>query len=121
MIQLQAKVYFLDAWRDVEIIETNTQAQTLTVEIGNLTIQGVSFRNVHNVALKDGAEVLQSFGAPRCNNPESLAYAVGWRDAYVGRSMEPTTTTIQTIEETITEAQQTAQECENLLEKLEAV
>ena len=84
MIKLQAKCYLLDAWRDVDVIETNTQEQTLTVEIGNLTIQGVPFGNVHNVALKDGAEVLQSFGRPKANNPETLAYAVSWRDAYAG-------------------------------------
>lgn len=35
--------------------------------------------------------------------------------------MEPTTATITTIEEAITEAEQTAQECEVLLEKLETV
>lgn len=84
MIQLQAKVYLLDAWRDVEVIETNTQTQTLTVEVGNLTIQGVPFKNVQNVALKEGFEVLQNFGAPKANKPETLAYAVGWRDAYMG-------------------------------------
>jgi len=84
MIQLQAKVYILDAWRDVEVIETDTQEQTLTVEVGNLTIVGVPFGNVQNVALKENAQVLQNFGAPRCNNPETLAYAIGWRNAYMG-------------------------------------
>lgn len=84
MIQLQAKVYLFDAWRDVEVTETNTQAQTITAEIGNLTIQGIPFRNIQNVALKDGAEVLQNFGKPHTNNPETLAYAVGWLDAYAG-------------------------------------
>jgi hypothetical protein len=34
--------------------------------------------------------------------------------------MEPTTTTIETIDEAIAQAEQTAQECEALLKKLEA-
>lgn len=84
MIQLQAKVYLLDAWRDITVIETNTQAQTLKGEIGNLTIEGIPFRNVQNVALKDNGEILQNFGAPKTNNPESIAYAIGWLDSYAG-------------------------------------
>lgn len=86
-IVLSAWAFCGGQWRECEILDADAVTQTATIQPrGSYYQESVPFRRIQNVALKGAVSgrVLQNFGAPRVSNPDSLAYAIGWRDAYVG-------------------------------------
>ena len=79
MIKLYARTYILGNWHEAEILDSG---ETLTLKVGSLTIQGVPLCNVLNVALKEAnGEVVENFGKPNSNRPETLAYIRGYQNA----------------------------------------
>lgn len=84
-INLTARVYLMQAWRECFLLDACASTQLAKVQIkGTLYPAIVHFHQIQNVALKyDNGEVVQNFGAPDHTRPESLAYIRGYRDAYL--------------------------------------
>jgi hypothetical protein len=76
-LNLTAWCLIYNHWRECFVIEAHATDQTALVQIkGSFFEITVPFHRIQNVSLKyDNGEILQSFGAPRVNNPESIAYA----------------------------------------------
>lgn len=75
-ISLQGYCFINGKYRACEIIEASAETQSARVRVlGSLFETTVTFRQMVNVALKYGnGEVLQNFGAPKINKPESIEY-----------------------------------------------
>lgn len=74
-IKLMCRAFVLNANIEAEILETNAESQTATIRRPGRLPFVVHFRNIQNVCLKyaDG-EVIENFGPPKVNKPESIAY-----------------------------------------------
>lgn len=83
-INLVAWCFINNAWHECFIIEASAQSQSAEVQIkGSLFSAIVPFWHIQSVALKyDDGTIIQSFGTPHISNPESIAYAVGYREAF---------------------------------------
>jgi hypothetical protein len=74
--RLMCQAQIAGKWRECEIESADASTQWATVCIhGSLFSVQVKFAQIQNVALKyPNGEILQNFGAPRVNKPESIAY-----------------------------------------------
>ena len=82
-INLVARVFLMGEYRECLVLDACAKTQMAKVQIkGTIFPALVLFRQIANVALKyDNGEIVQNFGAPRLNRPESIEYARDWREA----------------------------------------
>lgn len=81
-IHLCARVLIGNQYAETHVIEADADTQTAIVRVPGRQTITVSFWQIVNIALKySNGEVIQNFGAPRINRPESLAFIRGYQDA----------------------------------------
>ena len=75
-VNLVARCFIMGEYRECFVIDANAKTQMARVMIvGTLVNASVCFSSIQNVAYKyDSGEILQSFGAPKTANPDSIAY-----------------------------------------------
>ncbi len=75
-LRLMCRALIMDQWRECEIEDANAATQWAIVRIqGSLFRVGVKFIQIANVCLKwDNGIIEKSFGSPKVENPESIAY-----------------------------------------------
>jgi len=75
-INLRGRCFVQGAYRDCLVIEASSLSKSAKVQVrGSLFVTEVTFQNIANISLVyDDGTILQSFGAPRATNTNSLAF-----------------------------------------------
>ena len=75
-ITLRGRCFVQGAYRDCLVIEASSLTKSAKVQVrGSLFITEITFQNIANISLVyDDGTILQSFGAPRATNTNSLAF-----------------------------------------------
>jgi hypothetical protein len=75
-INLRGRCFVQGAYRDCLVLEASSLTKSAKVQVrGSLFITEITFQNIANISLVyDDGTILQSFGAPRATNTNSLAF-----------------------------------------------
>jgi hypothetical protein len=75
-ITLRGRCFVQGAYRDCLVISASSLTKSAKVQVrGSLFVTEITFQNIANIALVyDDGTILQSFGAPRAKNTNSLAF-----------------------------------------------